>query len=197
MKAAEISEWCAKASWSINEAAYLVHECDPHTPDVRIDIKSSDPVSKTHTWLCKELQKGRLHPISKPGDEERFSPGTLMRHLRNHDRFVSPKVLNTYSSRSANPGPDQRHEATRHMFRAAARLIWDEHPQATAKQVSKAFVPLPKHVGHTTMKVVSEATIRRYIKGISRRSPGRPKAEHVVDVEVDLEELSKKLASNN
>jgi hypothetical protein len=190
-----IFDWVKKATWSIREAAYLVNEYDPNDPVIEIDMQSGHPVSKAYVWLIKELNDGHLHPIAGEGDEARFSPGTLMRRLKEEDKAVSEGVFNLYQKESAHPGQQPGINSSRVIYRDAAKLVLEDYPFATGLQLAVALELLPSRLPHMELKPIAVATRRNYLKGIVKNGPGRPKKDEQVDVLIDWPKLVEKLTA--
>ena len=100
----DILKLIRKASWSLKEAAHLVHEINPNTNPVELKGTSDHPVDRTYVWLKKEYGKGRLYAAMGDAENPRFSPGTLMRHMVEKKRFVSAKVRRIYDLAHGKPG---------------------------------------------------------------------------------------------
>lgn len=104
MEMDELIDQVMQATWSLEEAAHLVHAVNPVTQPVKLSDRSKDPVARTFFWLKKEYEKDRLFSIA--GDEQtpRFIPGTLMRHMEDKGRFISKVVRNMYDVAHGHPG---------------------------------------------------------------------------------------------
>jgi hypothetical protein len=134
-KPEELMKYVLKATWSLEEAAHLVHERDPEISHVEINEHSTSPVCKTYFWLKKEYEKGLLHRLSGSESDPRFSPGTLMRHLKDQGHFVSAPVRKIYDASHGTPGPKLSSGEAKDIYRSTARIIWKQDPNLPAAQM--------------------------------------------------------------
>jgi len=86
-----IWEGVKKASWSLEETACYLHEVSPQ--NFKPDLEASDPVNRTYAWLFKEFKNKRL---MSPYNNERFSPGSVMRYMWDNHRHFTLKVWALY-----------------------------------------------------------------------------------------------------
>ena len=91
-----------KATWTLKEAAYYVNEEDPDYSEKKISPQASNNVSKTYMWLLQEVSQNKLHPIPYGDEDEKtiFSPGAIMRHIWEGEKFVSLKIWAMYDQYS-------------------------------------------------------------------------------------------------
>ena len=184
------------ASWSLKEAAYYVHNLDPTCPDVEIQPRSTSLPSKTYFWLEKELSKGRIHPVIDDGDEEpRFSPGTIMRHLDDKEKYFHKPVLNAYNNHGVSPGPSAANTKAKYIYMKAAKLIHAQYPSLPKTQVAKLLKQLPARMGDKSLPPYKAATIRKYLSTLDWPSKGgRPPKSEKIEPHIDWAALVKELS---
>lgn len=144
-----IAQWAKTASWSICEAAYLVSGVEPPTPLVKPNSKLPTAEAGVYVWLTKEFNNGHLPPpVEGEGIAARFSPGTLMRHLKNNGggKFTvfAPLSIAYDNKGKSQPGPSADNALSRYYYQQAADLVWDECPSATISSVASLLEPLHK-----------------------------------------------------
>ena len=186
-----------RATWSLEEAAHLVHEVNPDTNPMKLSETSSDPVSKTYYWLKKEYGRGRLYNVSGTELEPRFSPGTLMRHLDKNGRYVSKVVWDFYNAANAQKRDTSSSKHDRKVYIKAAKLIWAEHPLRPALTVAEDLVGLPLYFTNNYLGTYDKATIRKWLRGLGPRKVGRPKKGGVAETgSSDLKKILQALDEN-
>jgi hypothetical protein len=194
-KPEELMKYVLKATWSLEEAAHLVHERDPEISHVEINEHSTNPVCKTYFWLKKEYEKGRLHLLAGCESGPRFSPGTLMRHLKEHGHYVAASVRRLYDTSHGIPGPKLSSEKVRETYRAAASFIWQQCPNLPKVQMSNLLVGLPQVWTKGYLPSYASGTIRKWLKDIGPSQPGRPKKisddEPIPDLKLVAAQLEK------
>jgi len=186
--------WAAMATWSIKEAAYLVNNLDPLKSEVTISPTSPSPVSKAYFWLMKEYKKGNLTQVAGSDREPRFSPGTLIRRLKEGLKLKIPKLL---EAKYGSPGqwhPSHKQSAmAKYVYRAAAKLIWDNRPSVKLSEMAELLTGLPMHKTNVALPTRSHVTIRNYLKGMSPNKAGRPQKHQQELPPIDLAAIAKKL----
>ena len=183
-----------QATWTIKEAAYLVNNQNPDSPEIEISDTGSDKISSTFVWLTKEYQKERLHPYKGSGDSAQFSPGTLMRHLKDKGHYVSESVWKEYNKQHAQSTDSDVKIDTKKLYVDAANLIWEQCPDYPASQVGQALQELHSHIPKKPLKPPTVDTIRKWLKGKSPYGRGRPKKSLNTDkCKPDLTEVVVKL----
>lgn len=186
-----------KASWSMEEAAHLVHETNPETNPVKLEGTTSDPIDRTYIWLKKEYGKNRLYAvIGKDVDSPRFSPGTLMRHMKKNKRFVSSKVQKIYNVAHGLPGAAGLSAEARKIYLDAADLIWQQLPDLPAARMAKMLTDLPEYFPMNQLPRYAEGTIRKWLKGRGPGKPGRPSKTALGNESPNLDEIASKLGKN-
>ena len=162
---------------------------------VEIDENSTDPVCKTYFWLKKEYDKDRLHRLVGCESDPRFSPGTLMRHLKDHGRFVSAPVRKLYDASCGTPGPRLSSSEAREIYQAAAQLIWQQCPNLPKVQMSDLLVDFPRAFTKGYLPSYGSGTIRKWLKDIRPSKSGRPKKltddEPIPDLKLVAAQLDK------
>lgn len=173
-------ELVSQATWSLEEGAHLVNERNPISDPEELSGTSNDLVCRTYTWLKKELEKGNLHPHPDFPDPPRFSPGTLMRHLEENNRYVSKHIKDFYDAVNGNVERRKHIAQSKPAYIKAAKLTWKEHPNWSAGRVAKELEILPKSFGKNVLPTVSVDTIRKWLKGEGPNAgkKGRPKGSH-------------------
>ena len=174
-KLKELMQFVLKATWSLEEAAHLVHERDPVNSPVEIDENSTDPVCKTYFWLKKESDRERLCRLGGSKSDPRFSPGTLMWHLKDHGHFVSAPVRKLYDASHGTPGPRLSSSEAREIYQAAAQLIWQQCPNLPKVQMSDLLVDFPQAFTKGYLPSYGSGTIRKWLKDKRPSKSGRPK----------------------
>jgi hypothetical protein len=194
-KLKELMQYVLKATWSLQEAAHLVHERDPVNSHVEIDENSTNPVCKTYFWLKKEYEKDRLHLLAGSKSDPRFSPGTLMRHLEQHGHHVSASVRKLYDASHGTPGPKLSSGEAKEIYRAAALYIWQQCPNLPAAQMGDLLVGLPQVWTKGYLPSYGSGTIRKWVMDIGPGKPGRPKKisddEPIPDLKLVAAQLEK------
>jgi len=185
-----IESWAFVATWSIQQAAYLVNEQDPLSSSIEISDTSTSPVSKTYYWLMKEYAKGNLVRAGGTDVEPKFTPGTLMRRLVEKGHPVSSRIQSAYDNRGQTKGPHKINLEAKLIYRMAATLGWDQNPKATLSQMADALTWLPSYMTSTALPSRSPVTIKNYLKNLSRNGPGRPKGG-TSSVAIDLAKIVK------
>jgi hypothetical protein len=197
--------WAAKATWSIREAACLVNDVDPTDSTIKILPKSISPVSKIFYWLQKEIEHGHLTKVAVSDDEPRFSPGTIMRSLKERGPgtilgsqrkkgWDVPKSLETaYNNHGKVKGPHKLNLEGILIYRRAAELGWRICPEMTKETMAKRLFDLPHHCENYKLPTVKVATIRKYLKGIGSTKAGRPRKGTQAAAAIDLAEIAKKI----
>jgi len=193
----ELAVLVVQATWSIEEAAHLVHGVNPETASVVLSETSKDPVARTYFWLMKEYGKERLFAVSQATGEPRFSPGTLMRHLEEATHAVAPHVRRIYDAAHGNFGQSKHVPEPKEVYLAAAMLIWEDAPDLPKSVVAAKLVNLPSLIQARYLKRVSEETIRKWLRGQGPDQQGRPTKQQAEGrKDVDLETIAKKLPIN-
>ncbi len=186
-----------QSTWSLKEAAHLVHSVNPvKNPAVIVDT-SDDPVSRTFYWLKKEFEKDRLYPIGDDDENPRFSPGTLMRHLEEKGHYVSPGVRHMYDAAHGHYGMSSINSDTREVYVSAADLIWEDDPDRPAATVAKELIDLPNFFTKYRLLRPSPDTIRKWLRGRGPGKKGRPKGGKSSNAgKPDIAAIGKKLSKN-
>ena len=192
----ELINLVLQATWSLEEAAHLTHGVNPVIRPVKLSEKSSDPVVRTFFWLKKELGKGRLYANAEDEDGPRFSPGTLMRHMKDNDRFVNQEVLKIYNIAHRQPGPSGLSADAKNTYLAAADIIWKDYPNMPIGKVAKCLADLPQLFTEYVLPRYSPGTIRKWLMGKGSRKAGRPKSKTKDATKIDLAKVVKKLEKN-
>lgn len=186
-----------RATWSLEEAAHLVHGVNPakHPVDLS-DETSTDPVCRTYFWLKKENGRERLYRVG--GDEEnpRFSPGTLMRHLSKNRHYVSREVLRIYDTAHGQRGDKALMAEAREIYRTAAALIWKDDPALPAARVAELLSNLPNEFTKNWLAPVTIGTIRKWLRGRGPGRVGRPPSRGKEVAEPDLGKIAEELDGN-
>ena len=154
-----------RATWSLEEAAHLVHEFNPDTNPVELSETSSDPVCRTYYWLKKEYGNGRLYNVSGTELEPRFSPGTLMRHLEEKNHYVSKVVWNIYGAAHGQKQDTKSSAYYREIYVNTAKLIWAEQPNRHTTYVVENLIDLPRHFTKFYLPTYAKSTIRKWLRG--------------------------------
>ena len=171
----ELRQLVLLSTWSLEEAAHLVHSVNPLKNPVDLEETSGAPVSITFFWLKKEFGKDRLFRIGGDDATPRFSPGTIMRHLKEKGHHVSGRVWRMYNAAHARIGKSSIIPDSRKVYMDAAELIWAEYPNRTASAVAKDLARLPQEFSKNKLDWVSPETIRKWLTGLGRGKKGRPK----------------------
>ena len=194
-KPEELMKYVLKATWSLEEAAHLVHERNPVILPIEIDENLANPVCKTYFWLKKEYERKRLFRLAGSESDPRFSPGTLMRHLEDHGHFVSAHVRKVYDASHGTPGPKLSSGEAKDIYRSVAKIIWKQCPNLTSAQMGKLLVDLPQHFAKRYLPSYASGTIRKWLKGRGPGKPGRPKKisddEPIPDLKLVAAQLEK------
>ena len=192
----ELIKLVLQATWSIKEAAHIVHgkipSKNPNTPSET----SSDAVSRTYYWLKKEFEKGRLHPIGEDEKNPRFSPGTIMRHMKEKKRHVSQEVLNVYDSAHSHQAPRGLNPKTKKIYIDAAKLAWKENPDLIAADMAKFLLNLPNHYTKKYLLHYAESTLRKLLRGLGPGKVGGPPSTSTKSVQPDWAKVVTKLDDN-
>ena len=185
-----------KATWSLQEAAHLVHGVNPVKDTVEISETSSHSVSRTYFWLRKEFIKGRLTQVGGDAASPRFSPGTLMRHLNDKGRFVSPEIRQMYDAAHGQWGPKGLVAEAKGHYLRAAELFWKDDPDMPSARVAEVLVNLPSEFSKNYLPRFAVSTIRKWLRGKGPGKPGRPRSGGKKSVEPDLGKIAKKVGEN-
>lgn len=185
------------ATWSLEEAAHLVHEINPKTNPVELTCKSNHPVDRTYAWLKKELKNGHISPLLNDAGTPRFSPGTIMRRLEEKDHYVSKKVRRIYDAAHGHAGTASVFGEAKEIYLTAADLIWEQSPGLPAAVVAKILHnELPSYFTKNYLPVYAEATIRKWLKGKGPGKPGRPPKNAATSGLPDIKKIVSKLNKN-
>ncbi len=196
MEMDELIDQVMQATWSLEEAAHLVHAVNPVTQPVKLSDRSKDPVARTFFWLKKEYEKDRLFSIA--GDEQtpRFIPGTLMRHMEDKGRFISKVVRNMYDVAHGHPGLKGLDPSEKPIYLEAAKLIWKDHPDFPAAHVAHILTELPtKFTKHQLLRY-TPGTLRKWLRGKGPGKVGRPSSKKKALEKPDISKLAAKLGGN-
>ena len=192
----ELIKLVLQATWSIKEAAHIVHgkipSKNPNTPSET----SSDAVSRTYYWLKKEFEKGRLHPIGEDEKNPRFSPGTIMRHMEEKNHYVSQKVLKVYASAHSHQAPMGWSPKAKKIYIDAAKLAWKENPDLLAAHMAKFLIDLPNYFHKHYLPSYGESTLRKLLRGLGPGKVGRPPSTSTKSVQPDWAKVVTKLDDN-
>ena len=183
-----------QATWTIREAAYLVNNKNPDTSEIEISDKGSDKISSTFVWLMKEYKLGRLHPYKGSGDSAQFSPGTLMRHLKEKGHKVSGSVWKEYNQRHAQLAGSDVITEVKKTYVDAAFFVWEQYPNYTITRVARELQELPSYIPDKILDRPAVDTIRRWLTGMGPNKPGRPKKNaNTAEGKLILTDIVKKL----
>lgn len=186
------------STWSLREAAYYVHNLDSTVPGVLISPKSRSRPSKTYFWLKKELDRGRIRPVVVDDEgKQRFSPGTIMRHLDEMGQGFHKPVLKAYLKHGVLTGPTDANKDAKFTYQRAAVAIRERHPKVRKAQVAELLTQLPQHmgdIGDKSLPGFSAVTIRKHLN-ISEwpGKPGRPPKGEDQLPKIDWSAIVKKL----
>ena len=185
-----------QATWSLEEAAHLVHTVNPVTQPVELSEISIKPVARTYFWLKKEFGKDRLYAIG--GDEQtpRFSPGTIMRHMEAEGRFISKEVRDTYNAAHGHPGLAGTYSDSKRIYLEVAELIWKIHPDKPAAQVANELVDLPDKYSKRELRPYAASAIRKFLNGKGPGKVGRPRTGKKNTDKIDIGVLAAKHSGN-
>lgn len=198
--AAHLEEWARKATWTIPEAACLVHEEAPGPLEIETAFTSTDDISGTYAWLLKEFKYHNLNSIGEVDGEPVFSPGTLMRRLKENKRHVSKNIWKAYNQahkQKTNPfGAHPLNKMADKVFREAARLAWEKYPDLRAEELSNLLSYLPSHMHNIALPRWSPKTISHHISELNPNGPGRPRMTDEPKPVLDLAEIAAKISVN-
>ena len=94
----DLITYIKQSTWSLQEAAYLVHGKIPGASPSDMSPVSSEPTSATYHWLKKKCDDGLIHPAIPDKDNPRFTPGTIFRFMEKKKRRFSKSVRNIYDA---------------------------------------------------------------------------------------------------
>ena len=187
----DILHMVLRSTWSLQEAAHLLLERHPVTHAVELSPTSSDPISRLYYWLKKEYEKERLKPNATQDGEPRFSPGTFIRHMNIRGRRCSAAVVKLYDAANGNYGDASVFANSREVYRAAAKLVWRQHPNLSKTQMAKVLLALPTLFQDRYLAPVGAETIRRnYLNDMGSSKRGRRSKDEVASTDdVDLKTI--------
>jgi hypothetical protein len=187
--------WAKTATWTIKDAAMLVCGLDPASwQDLTFEPQSTAPASRVFFWLIKEFTKGTLNKVTEEDGEPRFSPGTLVRRVRERGKFkISTRLESAMDRAESAPGPGKVNQEGVEKYQRVAGYIWADHPNISAVKMAERLETLPSFVKSEKLPSMSCATIRRYLKGLGPHRAGRPPKDQPVDEHIDLAEYAKRI----
>ncbi|MBT3786826.1 MAG: hypothetical protein HN725_18300 [Alphaproteobacteria bacterium] len=184
-----------QSTWSLEEAAHLVHSINPIANPIALEENSVAPVSRTFYWLKKEFGRNRLYQIAGDDSSPRFSPGTIMRHLEERGHLVSPPVRHIYDAAHGHFGMSNVLPDPKEIYIAAAKLIWLDYPDRPSSKIAKDLVGLPQFFSKNTLQWVPKETIRKWLTGLGPRKKGRPRLNQTSEAnKPDIRAIGKKLS---
>lgn len=182
------------STWSLFEAACYVHNLDPQTIEKPLLANSTQRHVKTYFWLLKEFDRKRIwRAPNTEGDEPRFIPGTITRHLIEKEKCFYKPVHDAYLKHGATTGPSSMNAEAKRIYRYAGAILRNMHPSIRKTQVAQLLVDLPVHLKDKTLPSYGEMAIRRYLKDDWPAQPGRPPKGEDQLPEIDWPELVKQL----
>jgi len=199
-------QWFSTATWTIEQAAYIMRGYDPRAAKMPISAESADSTSALYYWLLKECRQYHLQPIVPHKDikKARFAPGTLMRWVNERGgtrRQMLPGLFESYlACWKSRPGRSSSNALAESFYQRAAQFIWAEHPTMPIAQVAKELVTLHVELeelcGCQVFLYKAENSIRGYLKGKGGSGKGgRPSKKSGAPAKVDLQSIAKKLIS--
>ncbi|MBK1670017.1 hypothetical protein CKO28_18445 [Rhodovibrio sodomensis] len=190
-----LAAWATAPTWSLREAALLLHGHDPDREDVPIGEKIKTPVSQTYYWLKKEYITGQLTAVAGTDDEPRFGPGTIIRRRLAKRYHVSPKLHEAWENGGHLSGNASQAEMAFYHYRLAAQTIWQDHPEITLDEMAQLLAQLPHYTGTDVIPPRAPETIKgKYLTGISPRHRGRPSKKEPTG-DINLAAVAQKIAA--
>jgi hypothetical protein len=193
----EVLDACRLSSWTLRQAAFYVHNVNPnsYTKDI-LDQQTNFPPALTYNWLLKERAKYRLTPSNEIDGEEVYSPGSIMRHLRERGRSFVEEVYTAYDNHFQGinqTGPTTAQRKQKRKYQEAARYLKDLHPGLTNAEIADVLEQLPTRLPNHKLLRFSKGTLKNWTsEAVGSGKRGRPKDSekyHLPLDQIDWEEM--------
>ena len=170
----DLIRYLKQPSWSLEEAAHLVHGKIPGTSPSDMSPVSSETTSATHLWLKGQFDRGRLYSVDGDQVNPRFLPGTILRFMEKRKRRFSKQVRNIYDAIYSETVPREMWRVARDLYVSVAEQIWNQFPDMPAAQVSIHLEDLHGLLPQPDLPMPTLDTIRKWLRHKGPRKAGRP-----------------------
>lgn len=183
-------KWMRRSRWTLEQAAYLTCGKNPDAGGYEIAATAENPVSRRYHWLDTKFQQGELH-AREEGGVSYFNAGSMMRMLDERGIKVDDELNKVRDYMLQWPDGPNCKMVSRSVYRHAGKLIAQQYPMATKKQLAEALVDLPSYFNDDELGCIETLTavqIGYYLKGLNELT-GKVSQQDLPEVIVDFPQL--------